>query len=115
MELDFRVLQLHLVVKNGGFGRFVVGPGCFECFANVGVVEGGEKLTLGYARAFIEENARDTACDFRGDGGAAPRGNVTAGVEQSFAATGVRGLLYERDLHDRFLIEEREDRSGEAA
>src|ERR1700730_2177591 len=115
MELDFRGFQLHLVIKNGGFGRFVVGLGGFERLANIGVVECGEKLALGYVRALVEENARDTAGDFRGDGGAAARGDVTAGVEQSFAATVIRGLLYERDLHDRLLIPEAEDGARNAA
>src|SRR4029077_13679998 len=114
VKLDARVFQLHFEIGDGGLGGFVVGSGGVQGLAGVRIVQGGEQLVFGDVGAFVEEHASDTAGDFRGDGGAAARRDVAAGVEQSFAAAVVGGFLHHHDFHGRFLIPESENGSGKA-
>ena len=79
-----RVSELHLEIGDGGFGGFVVGFGGVQRFADVGIVQRGQQLAFSDVRAFVEEDPGDPAGDFRGDGGAAARGDVAAGVQQRF-------------------------------
>ncbi len=81
---------------------------------HVGIVQGGEELALGDARAFVEEDASDAAGDLGGDGGAAARSDVAAGVQKGFAATGARGLVGHGDFNDGLLIPEGVDAAGNA-
>ena len=86
MKLGSGVPQLHFVIGDCGFGSLVVGLGGIQCFARVRVVKSRQQLPFIDMRTLVEEYAGHTAGDFRGDGGAAARRNVAAGVEQRFAA-----------------------------
>ena len=89
LQVDFRVAELDFVVGNGGLAGIAVGLDGLEDAPGVCVIERGEQLALGDARAFIEKNAGDAAGDFGGDGGAAARRDVAAGVEQGLRAGSV--------------------------
>src|ERR1700675_3228316 len=66
-------------------------------------------------RAFVEENAGHTARDSRGNRATPPRRDVTAGVEQSFAAAVIGCFLYHRYFDDRLLVPEGKDGRGKTA
>src|ERR1700675_695145 len=114
MELGARVSKLHFIIGDSGLSSEVVGLGGIQGSADVGIVEGGEQLAGVDVRTFIEENTGDTAGDFGGDGGAAARGDVAAGVQQRFAAAeaGCR-LLCHGYFHDGLLVPEGIDAAGE--
>ena len=81
---------------------------------HVGVVERGEELAFLHDGAFVEKDAGDAAGDFRGDGGAAARGDVAAGIQKGFAASGTDGFVDGGDFDDGLLIPERVDTTGDA-
>src|SRR6266478_36718 len=115
MELNARVSELHFVIGDGGFGGEMVGLSGVQCSADIGIVESGEQLAFVDMRALVEKDASDAAGDFGGDGGAATGRHVAAGVEQSFAAAGVCGLLHYRNFHHGLLVPEGEDSAGYTA
>ena len=114
-QFDLGVAELNLEVGNGGFGGVAVGLGGIQGFLHVGVVEGGEKLTLLDAGAFVEENAGDPAGNFGRNGGPAARRDVARGVEQSLAAAGASGFVDRGDFDDRLLLPESVGSGGNAA
>jgi hypothetical protein len=79
--LDVGVAKLDLVVSDGGLGGVAVGFGGIERALDVGIIQRGEELALGDARAFIEEYPGDPAGNLGGDGGATSRRDVAAGIE----------------------------------
>jgi hypothetical protein len=57
-----------------------IGLSGIESASNVGIIERGKELAFLYASALVEKHAGDAASDFSGDGGAAARRDVTAGI-----------------------------------
>src|SRR5208283_2349425 len=86
VKLDFSVAQLDLEVRNRRLRGVPIGLGGVQSAAGIGIVERGEKLVFAEARALVEEDSGDTAGNLGGDGGATPRRNVTAGIEDASRA-----------------------------
>jgi hypothetical protein len=63
-------------------------------------------LTLLNARAFVKVHAGYPPGDLGGDGRAAARRDIAAGVQQSFAAAGADRFVHRRDFDERLLIPE---------
>src|SRR5438105_9174114 len=66
------------------------------------MVERGEQVAVRDAGAFVKENAGDAPGYLGGNGGAAARGNVPAGIQRRLGPAGIR-LGRGRDLHDGLL------------
>jgi len=73
---------LHLKIADGRLRSVAVRFGRVQRAENIGIIERREHESLRDMHAFIEEDAGDAAGDFRGDCGAAARGDVAAGVQQ---------------------------------
>ena len=101
--MDFGVAQLDFEIGNSGLrGVTVRFCGIKSAFV-VGIIEGGKKLPLFDARAFVKENAGDAPSDLCGDGGAAARRDIPAGIQGRLGPPAFR-LGRGRDLHDRLLV-----------
>ncbi len=106
MQPDLCILELNLVVGDGGLGGIAVGFGGIESALDVGIVKPGEELALGDAGAFVEKDAGDAAGNLGGDSSAAAGRYVAAGIQQRLAAArlGFRGA---GDLHHGLLTTQR--------
>ena len=83
MQLDLRVLQLHLQVENACLRGIAI---CFrgrKRLLHIGIVEGGQHKAFVYAQSFGKKYARNASGDLCRYGGAPLRGDIPARVEQS--------------------------------
>ncbi len=120
VQRNLRILELDLVVGNGGLGGVSVGSCRIEGSLDIGIIQGGEELALRNAGTFVEEDSGDAAGNLGGDGGAAAGRDVAAGIQQCLAAARF-GLRGGRDVHHGLLAAEsiggrddaREDEDGD--
>ncbi len=113
MQRNLGVLELHLVIRDGGLRGVAIGFRRIERAFDVGIIEGSKELALRHASAFIEEDAGDAAGNLGGDGGTAARGDVAAGIQQRLESASV-GFGGSSNLDHGLLVAEREGCSNDA-
>jgi len=112
--LNFRITELNLEIRNGRLRGVAVCFGGIKSALVIGIVEGGQKLALFDARAFVEVNAGHAASDFGSDRGATPWSDITTGVQSCLGTFAVR-LGGRGDLDDGLLTPQGKRRGDNGA
>ena len=107
MQLDLRVLQLHLQVENVGLRGIAIGLRGSQRPLRIGIVQRGQHKSLVYVQSFGKKDARDASGHLGRYGGAPLWRDISAGVEQSLWP-GVRSVR-RSNLHRRRLMHVRVD------
>ncbi len=107
LQLDFGVAKLDFEIRDSSLRGVAVRFRGIQGAFVVGIIERSKELALFDARAFVKENAGDAPGDFGGDGGAAARRDIPAGIQRSQGTSGFR-LGSRGDLHDGLLIPQSE-------